>query len=97
MSDVDIVDELFAVIEDRRDSLPADSYTTSLFTHERGQNAILEKIGEESTEVILAAKDENEAEVVAESADLIYHLFVLLAHHDIELGELTDELEARRG
>jgi phosphoribosyl-ATP pyrophosphohydrolase len=45
-----VLDELFAVIEQRKKQLPEDSYTASLFTHERGQNAALEKVGEESTE-----------------------------------------------
>ena len=97
MSERDIFEELYHVIETRNENLPEESYTTSLFTHERGQNAILEKLGEEATEVVLAAKDEDADELVAESADLLYHLFVLLVEHDLTFAELTAELEHRRG
>ena len=90
-----VLDALFATIEDRRDELPEDSYTASLFTHEKGENATLEKIGEEATEVILAAKDDDEAELLAESADLVYHLLVLLAMNDLGVDDLREELEGR--
>jgi len=92
----DVLDELFAVIEDRKERLPDDSYTASLFTHEKGQNAVLEKLGEETTELILAAKDENREEIAHESADIVYHLLVLLATHDMDLADLRAELEKRR-
>ncbi|WP_248897968.1 phosphoribosyl-ATP diphosphatase [Haloplanus halobius] len=90
-----VLDALFATIEDRRDRLPEDSYTAALFTHEKGENAVLEKIGEESTEAILAAKDDASEELIAESADLVYHLLVLLAMHDLTVDDLRDELEGR--
>jgi phosphoribosyl-ATP pyrophosphohydrolase len=94
--DVDaVLDSLFATIEDRRDRLPEDSYTASLFTHEKGENAVLEKIGEEATEVVLAAKDDADEELLAESADLVYHLLVLLAAHDLTVEDLRAELEDR--
>ncbi len=99
MDDGDIgttLEELFAVIEDRKETLPEGSYTTSLFTHEKGENAVLEKLGEETTEVILAAKDDDDAEIAYESADLVYHLLVLFSMHDLDLGDLEAELEARR-
>ena len=91
----DVLDDLFAVIEQRRDDLPEGSYTASLFAHEKGENAVLEKLGEETTEVILAAKDGDDDALVAESADLVYHLFVLLAAHDRDLSDLRDELDDR--
>ncbi len=92
----DIVDEVFAVIEDRKETLPEDSYTASLFTHEKGQNAVLEKLGEETTELLLAAKDEDREAIAHESADIVYHLLVLLATHDMDLGDLRAELADRR-
>jgi phosphoribosyl-ATP pyrophosphohydrolase len=92
----DVLDELFAVIEDRKERLPDDSYTAELFTHEKGQNAVLEKLGEETTELVLAAKDENREEIAHESADIVYHLLVLLATHDMDLADLRVELEKRR-
>ena len=55
----EVLDELFATIEERKETLPEGSYTASLFTHEKGENAVLEKLGEETTETILAAKDDD--------------------------------------
>jgi phosphoribosyl-ATP pyrophosphohydrolase len=97
MTDADdaVLDALFATIEARRDELPEGSYTASLFTHEKGENATLEKVGEEATEVILAAKDDDDEELVAEAADLVYHLLVLLAMKDLTVDDLRAELEDR--
>ena len=91
----EVLDELFATIEERKETLPEGSYTASLFTHEKGENAVLEKLGEETTETILAAKDGDREEVVAESADLVYHLLVLLAMDDASLDDLRVELRER--
>jgi len=92
----EILDELFAVIEDRKERLPDGSYTASLFTHEKGENAVLEKLGEETTELVLAAKDGEDDELAHEAADVVYHLLVLLAMHDVGVDELREELAARR-
>ena len=92
----EILEELFAVIEDRKRELPEDSYTASLFTHEKGENAVLEKLGEETTELVLAAKDDDDAEIAHESADIVYHLLVLLAMKDVPLSALREELASRR-
>lgn len=92
----EVLSELFAVIEDRKETLPEGSYTASLFTHEKGENAVLEKIGEESTELVLAAKDDDRQEIAHESADIVYHLLVLLSMHDMQLDDLREELETRR-
>ena len=94
MSD-DVIDELLAVIEDRKETLPEDSYTASLFTHEKGENAVLEKLGEETTELILAAKDDDHEELAAESADFLYHLLVLLSMKGMDPDDLLAELESR--
>ena len=90
-----VLDELFATIESRKEELPEGSYTTSLFTHEKGENAVLEKIGEETTEAILAAKDDDREELTAESADLVYHLLVLFAMKDLDVDDLRGELRDR--
>ncbi|EMA25325.1 MULTISPECIES: phosphoribosyl-ATP diphosphatase [Haloarcula] len=92
----DVIDELFAVIEDRKANLPEDSYTASLFTHEKGENAVLEKLGEETTELILAAKDDDTDELAHESADIVYHLLVLLSMKDMDVDDLRAELAKRR-
>ena len=95
--DVDaVLAELFGVVESRKAELPEGSYTASLFTHEKGENAVLEKLGEETTELVLAAKDDDETELVHETADIVYHLLVLLSMKDIELAELRAELRERR-
>jgi phosphoribosyl-ATP pyrophosphohydrolase len=91
-----ILTELFAVIEDRKETLPEDSYTASLFTHEKGENAVLEKLGEETTELLLAAKDDDHDEIAHESADIVYHLLVLLAMKDMDIEDLRAELADRR-
>ena len=95
-ADEQILDELFAVIESRKAELPEGSYTTSLFTHEKGENAVLEKLGEETTELILAAKDDDREELAHEASDIVYHLLVLLAMKDMDLEDLRAELRARR-
>jgi phosphoribosyl-ATP pyrophosphohydrolase len=92
----DVLDELFAVIESRKRERPEGSYTASLFAHEKGDNAVLEKLGEETTEVILAAKDDDREELPEEAADLIYHLLVLLAAKDVTLADLRAALADRR-
>jgi len=91
-----VLDELFAVIEDRKETLPEDSYTASLFTHEKGENAVLEKLGEETTELLLAAKDDDREEMAHESADIVYHLLVLLSMKEMDLSDLRAELRKRR-
>ncbi|MBO4247491.1 phosphoribosyl-ATP diphosphatase [Halomicrobium sp. IBSBa] len=92
----EILDELFSVIEQRKADLPEDSYTASLFTHEKGENAVLEKLGEETTELILAAKDDDHEEIAHESADIVYHLLVVLAMNGMDVEDLRDELAQRR-
>lgn len=89
-----ILGELAELIKQRKIDLPEESYTTYLF--QKGLDKILKKVGEESAEVIIAAKNENKAEVVYEISDLIYHLLVLMAERDVELGEIAEELGKRR-
>lgn len=91
----EILDDLFALIESRKSELPEGSYTTSLFTHEKGENAVLEKLGEETTELVLAAKDDDTDEMAYEAADLVYHLLVLFSMKDLTLEELREELRER--
>ena len=94
--DADVIDDVFAVIEDRKETMPEDSYTASLLDHEKGENAVLEKIGEETTELLLAAKDDDREEIAHESADIVYHLLALLAMNDMDLSDLRAELQERR-
>lgn len=84
---------LMELLEGRKKDKPEGSYTTYLF--EKGLDKILKKIGEESTEVIIAAKAEDRAETVYEIADLAYHVMVLMTQAGISLEEIHKELASR--
>ena len=87
------IEQLFSTIQSRRAEMPEGSYTAFLF--EKGENEILKKIGEEAIEIIIAAKGEGDERVLYESADLIYHLLVLLAARDLSWQQLEAELAKR--
>ncbi|HZJ83186.1 MAG TPA: bifunctional phosphoribosyl-AMP cyclohydrolase/phosphoribosyl-ATP diphosphatase HisIE [Clostridia bacterium] len=89
-----VLQEVYNVILDRKENPKEGSYTNYLF--EKGLDKILKKVGEESAEVIIAAKNRAEDEVVYEVADLIYHLLVTLVDQGINLDEIYLELEKRR-
>lgn len=84
---------LYSLLEGRKRDLPQGSYTTYLF--QKGLDKILKKVGEECTEVIIAAKAEDRAETVYEIADLAYHVMVLMAQQGITLEEIQKELASR--
>ncbi|HHY05510.1 MAG TPA: bifunctional phosphoribosyl-AMP cyclohydrolase/phosphoribosyl-ATP diphosphatase HisIE [Clostridia bacterium] len=88
-----VLSRLEAVIKERREELPADSYTTYLF--EKGIDKILKKVGEEATEVVIAAKGGKGEEIIYETADLFYHLLVMLRDKQIALVEIWEELARR--
>ena len=94
-----ILERLTIILGERRHEDPSTSYVASL--HAEGINKILEKVGEEATEVILAAKDAeasgNVEELVKETADLWFHTMVLLAHMDSSPAAVLEELERRFG
>ena len=85
--------DLYALLEGRKRDKPEGSYTTYLF--EKGLDKILKKVGEESTEVIIAAKAEDRKETVYELADLMYHAMVLMVQMGIPLEEVRQELAGR--
>lgn len=87
------VDGLMDLLKGRRENLPEGSYTTYLF--QKGLDKILKKIGEESTEVIIAAKAEDKKETVYEIADLAYHVMVLMTEAGISLNDIRKELASR--
>lgn len=93
-TDYTILDELYQVILDRRDHPKAGSYTCYLW--EKGLDKILKKVGEETAEVIIGAKNGSKDEVIYETADLMYHLLVLLAHQGVAPQEVLAELAKRR-
>ena len=95
----DVLEQLAATLAERRTSDPDQSYVAGL--HRKGLNKILEKVGEEATEVILAARDVREgadrSAVIGEVADLWFHSMVMLSHLDIEVSAVTQCLEDRFG
>lgn len=89
-----LLTQLYYLIESRERERPDGSYTTYLF--DKGIDKILKKVGEESAETIIAAKNENTKPLVSEVADLIYHLLVLLVARGVRLDEVREELGRRR-
>ena len=91
----DILKQLEQVLEDRKSAKADESYVSSLYA--KGLDEILKKIGEESAEVIMAAKDGEQDKIIYEVADLWFHTLVLLRHNDIEVDKIQDELSSRFG
>jgi phosphoribosyl-AMP cyclohydrolase / phosphoribosyl-ATP pyrophosphohydrolase len=87
------IDKLFDVLRERRATRPAGSYSASLFN--AGRDKILKKVNEEATEVIIASKFEGRKRLVAEVADLVYHLAVLLVDEELDFSDIEDELRRR--
>lgn len=94
MNNIDVLKELFEVVKDRKENPIEGSYTNYLF--EKGLDKILKKVGEEGTEVIIAAKNNDKEELVNEICDLTYHVLVLMAEQGVELEMVRNELEKRR-
>lgn len=91
---IEVLNELYEVIQDRRLHPVDGSYTNYLF--DKGQDKILKKVGEEAVETVIASKNMNKNEILYEMGDLWYHCLVLLAFHNLRPEELLDELWGRR-
>lgn len=91
----DIIQAVYQVILDRKANPDEASYTSTLM--QKGIDKILKKIGEEATEVVIAAKGGSHDEIVYETADLIFHLLVMLGYHDIPPSAVYEELSRRFG
>jgi phosphoribosyl-ATP pyrophosphohydrolase/phosphoribosyl-AMP cyclohydrolase len=87
------LNDLTRVIEDRKNSSPDESYTSSLFA--KGVNKVAQKVGEEAVEVVIEAMDNNNELLKTESADLLFHLMVLLAHQNLTLKDVVEVLAQR--
>lgn len=85
--------KLIELIKDRQVKKPSKSYTVQLF--DAGIKRMAQKVGEEGLEVALAAQQENRKEIIYETADLWYHLLVLLASQNIDLDDIAKELKSR--
>jgi phosphoribosyl-ATP pyrophosphohydrolase len=95
-TDPKIIADLWKVICDRAEHPNKESYTSLLFLDEKGIDKVLEKVGEESTEFILAVKNGVDERTVSEAADLLFHILVALRAADIDLADVMKELEHRR-
>ncbi|MBQ7564421.1 MAG: phosphoribosyl-ATP diphosphatase [Lachnospiraceae bacterium] len=88
-----VFEEVFSVIKDRKENPKDGSYTNYLF--DKGLDKILKKVGEEATEIVIAAKNPNKEEVRYEMADFLYHMMVLMAECDLTWSDITEELANR--
>lgn len=88
------LEKLYQIILDRKKNLPKDSYVVSLF--QKGNDRIVQKVGEEAIEVVIAAKNRSKERLVAEVADLWFHSLILLAEKGIKFSEVLSELGRRK-
>jgi len=95
MKHAEILERLAGVLEARKSESPETSYVAALYA--KGQDKILEKIGEEATETILASKSGDREKIIHETADLWFHSMVMLAHHGLSPDDILKELTRRFG
>ena len=88
-----VLQDVYAVIKDRKEHPREGSYTNYLF--DKGIDKILKKFGEEATETVIAAKNPDKEEIVYEAADLLYHMMVLMAERDVTWDDILNELAKR--
>ena len=91
----DVLQRLTETLLARKQASPETSYVAKLFS--KGEDAILKKIGEEATEVILASKSGEHEQIIYETADLWFHSMVMLAHHGLSTEDVLKELARREG
>ena len=89
----ELINRLYDLIKDRKTNPKSGSYTNYLF--DKGLDKILKKVGEESAEVIIAAKNESKDEIVYEISDLVYHTLVLMVNAEVEVEDIINELKGR--
>lgn len=95
MANQQTLEELYAIIKGRKETPKEGSYSNYLF--DKGLDKILKKVGEEATEVVIAAKNEDPRELVYETADVLYHLLVLLVEKGVSYEAVLEELASREG
>ncbi|MDD1709331.1 MAG: phosphoribosyl-ATP diphosphatase [Methanoregulaceae archaeon] len=96
MTTSDILEDLWNVINDRFDHPSSTSYVSNLISTEKGSDKTLEKVGEEATEFIIAAKNKNRSRIISEAADLQFHLLIALRASGVTFQDVMDELSSRR-
>ncbi|MCC3868305.1 bifunctional phosphoribosyl-AMP cyclohydrolase/phosphoribosyl-ATP diphosphatase HisIE [Terrisporobacter mayombei] len=89
----ELIQRLYKLIKERKNNPKEGSYTNYLF--DKGLDKILKKVGEESTEVIIGAKNENKDEIIYEISDLVYHIIVLMVNSNVTIEDIKDELQGR--
>lgn len=92
--EADVLKDLYNLLEDRKENPIEGSYTNYLF--EKGLDKILKKVGEETSEVIIGAKNKSKEELVYEISDLVYHVLVLMVNENINIEDIKKELRGRR-
>jgi phosphoribosyl-ATP pyrophosphohydrolase/phosphoribosyl-AMP cyclohydrolase len=92
-ADISFLSELFELVQRRKAEMPEKSYTTKLFLE--GENRIIQKVGEEAIETVIAAKNRDKEEIINEVSDLFFHLFVMLVNQGVTLDEIVKNLEGR--
>ncbi len=95
MANRDVLTALAEILEQRKSAAPDSSYVATLYA--KGNDAILKKVGEEATEVVIAGKSGDKADLIYETADLWFHTLVLLAHHGLKPEDVLNELRRRFG
>lgn len=90
---IKFLQQLSEIIKERKENLPENSYTTKLF--KEGENRIIQKVGEEAVEVVIAAKNNGREEIINETSDLLFHLMVMLEEKKIDLTDIVSNLEKR--
>jgi phosphoribosyl-ATP pyrophosphohydrolase len=96
MTGTEILDDLWKVINDRFDNPTPKSYVSQIISCEKGSDRVLEKVGEEATEFIIAAKNNNPNRIISEAADLQFHLMIALRASGVTFQDVLDELSSRR-
>lgn len=91
--DLSILQSVYEIVETRKNNPMEGSYTNYLF--DKGIDKILKKVGEETTETVIAAKNDSKEELIYETSDLIYHLMVLLVNQGVTLDDICNELDKR--
>lgn len=93
-TDISIIYELLDIIDSRFEERPEDSYVSRLFTG--GEDRILKKVVEEAGEVAIAGKNGKKAEIIYETADLLFHIMIMMRNYEIDFEEIFYELKSRR-
>jgi phosphoribosyl-ATP pyrophosphohydrolase len=92
-NNLEFLSELEQILRQRAEADPGESYTATLL--QKGQSYIAQKLGEEAVELAIAGVQADADQIVAEAADLLYHLLVLLQSHELQLADIVAELKSR--